>query len=230
MIKRMSVAVLKRSHQIYSDTYNQDSTLIGVQNLYIQDGDDSQEIRDKTFDTFQEEISSEENFIVGNPFDPRVATDANIDEFGVKQRRKRSQIMAESENARRLLEHENDISSTTDFDQETDDEDIVQNQTELYNENIQKELLSVTNSTSNEFILQQAAQSTSYPESSHVLLKGEALPRLGVQKNPGPYAGLNIERKWRDIIEVNSSGGEILKAPVETTGKLCSSIKDERPT
>jgi hypothetical protein len=222
IIKRMVVAVLKRSHEIYTNTYNRDSYINEVHNLNIQRSDDNEEIRDMIFDTFQTEISSGENFIVGNPFDPRVAADENVPDC-TKRRRRECQIICEKENSKKLLEPESDIESEKDMDCEHEEEAVIIQQTNLYNNLIQIEMERVT-STSHDYIQHAAAQSTSFPESSHKHLNSDALPRIGMQNIPLTFNGDVLHYLNGQDIKANSEGGEIVQAPVETLGGLCSSI------
>jgi hydroxyethylthiazole kinase-like sugar kinase family protein len=58
MAKRMSIAAIKRSHEIYTNTVRQDDNLSKVIEVDIEQDDDNEEIKNKQFDVMQLEISS----------------------------------------------------------------------------------------------------------------------------------------------------------------------------
>jgi hypothetical protein len=132
MAKRMSITAIKRKQEIYTNTYDKDYVVKDIFNVDIQPDDSSQDIKDKQFDALQLEISSHENIIVGDKFNPIRANDENFNKSNRKERLKRSQMITATANNKRLLKEEEDINTTSNSDQEpntinSDSEDSIYN-------------------------------------------------------------------------------------------------------
>jgi hypothetical protein len=82
MAKRMGIAVIKRSHEIYSNTFAKGSTISDLSKPGIREDDDADLILEKTLDALHDETSAADFSIIDNPFSkPHKMTNENHDIF-----------------------------------------------------------------------------------------------------------------------------------------------------
>jgi hypothetical protein len=73
MAKRISIAAIKRSQEIYSGTFSKDCKPNEVIDPRIEPKDRRDEIKEKQFDALQNEMPAQEELIVGDKFDQEQA-------------------------------------------------------------------------------------------------------------------------------------------------------------
>jgi hypothetical protein len=113
----MSIATIKRSHEIYSGTFTKDCKPNEVTDPGIEPYDRHDEIRDKQFNALQIEISAHENLIVGDKFNSDEATEENAIKYTCSLRKGNAILISESLNEKRLMKDEETIFSDNDLDQ-----------------------------------------------------------------------------------------------------------------
>jgi hypothetical protein len=120
MAKRMSIATIKRSQEIYSNTFKDSPECNDVIDPEISPEDTNEEIKDKQFDSMQKEISSQEELVVGERFNYEEATDENEKAYRKteRDRLKERKRIADSVNKRRIMIEEENICTDTDTDME----------------------------------------------------------------------------------------------------------------
>jgi uncharacterized protein YjcR len=168
----------------------------------------------------QNEISSQEEIIVGEKFNFETATEENEMAYRKTERDKMkgSNRIAVSVNRRRIIKEEEDIFTESDSDMEphTVNQDI--------EDSILNELESVTE-TKQDYIEFQTTRSGCFPKTSvsskpdDTSQNTEATSRIGIaNRDPDSFDGVIYNIRRGDIIDPNSRGPENFQVAVETRG------------
>jgi hypothetical protein len=165
----------------------------------------------------QQEISSHENFAVGEDFDAITAIEENALKYNRTFRNDKITIIPEFVNDNRLLKSESDYCS--DYDQDM----LPEAENEITRASIINEMERVTGNE-DEMLSQFATRFSTFPDTSHIISqREEGLPKIGLSKEHSPrprdpWMDHPVDREYN--LGANSEGEENTQKPDETSSEL----------